>query len=52
MNQCIPKLVIADDREATFEWQSSQPENSGDTLIQIRVEVIFEFLTAINNTNQ
>ena len=39
MKQYIPKLVIADDRQATFEGQSSQPENSGDTLTQIRVEV-------------
>ena len=39
IKQYIPKLVIADDREATFEGKSSQPENSGDTLTQIRVEV-------------
>jgi len=38
MKQYIPKLVIADDRQATFEGQSSQPENSGDTLSQIHVE--------------
>lgn len=33
------QISPGDDREATFEGQSSQPENSGDTLTQIRVEV-------------
>ena len=61
IKQHISKLVIADYYEETFEGQSNQPEklmsfkNSGDTSIQIRVEVkrlffawIFEFLTAIS----
>jgi len=39
IKQHIPKLVIADDYEAMFEGQSSQPENSGDPIIQICVEV-------------
>ena len=45
IKQHISKLVIADDHEAMFEGQSSQPEkfmsfnDSGDTFIQIRVEV-------------
>ena len=45
IKQCIPKFVIADDREATFEGQSSQPENSGDTLTEICVEVKRHFLS-------
>ncbi|XP_044176376.1 uncharacterized protein LOC114963939 isoform X1 [Acropora millepora] len=32
------QISSGDDRQATFEGQSSQPENSGDTLTQIRVE--------------
>ncbi|XP_067041734.1 uncharacterized protein [Acropora muricata] len=32
------QISPGDDRQATFEGQSSQPENSGDTLTQIRVE--------------
>ena len=45
IKQHISKLVIADDYEAMFEGQNSQPEkllsfnDSGDTFIQIRVEV-------------
>ena len=39
IKQHIQKLVIAGDYEAASEGQSSQPENSGDAFIQIRVEV-------------
>lgn len=49
IKQYIPKLGIADDNEAMFEEQSSQPENSGNAFIQRCLEVkrIFVFLTAI-----